>query len=181
MWRAAPTRGGQISQCLEDAVQAGRWVRKPCGPATATYTDPPNAGGRRAPQVKLMEETLHVAGASLELQTLARSLLGEVHLSATQGQLGTQQERPQAAMLQRYEGHRQTSDAALRQAIDELGTTGQVSDVTLRAVSIPGQALPRAALDALVTLQQDPVRAEELSSRSSPLASPSHRLDVGMS
>ena len=84
-----------------------------------------------------MEETLHVAGASPELQTLARSLLGEVTLSANQGQLGTQQERPQAAMLQRYERHRHDAETALRQAIQELATTGQVSDATLRAVSVP--------------------------------------------
>ena len=59
-------------------------------------------------------------------------------------------------MLQRYERHRHDAETALRQAIQELATTGQVSDATLRAVSVPGQPLPRAALDALVTLQQDP-------------------------
>src|SRR5207247_2532322 len=50
------------------------------------------------------------------------------------------------------------SETALRQAMQELATTGQVSDAILQAVSVPGQPLPRAALEALVTLQQDPVR-----------------------
>ncbi len=68
-------------------------------------------------------------------------------------------------MLSRYESHRQDADAALRQAIQELQTTGQVSDATLRAVSVPGQPLPRAALNALVSLQQDQVRFESLLSK----------------
>ena len=65
-------------------------------------------------------------------------------------------------MLQRYERHRHDAETALRQAIQELARTGQVSDATLRAVSVPGQPLPRAALDALVTLQQDPTRFDSL-------------------
>jgi multidrug resistance efflux pump len=65
-------------------------------------------------------------------------------------------------MLQRYERHRHDAETALRQAMQELATTGQVSDATLRAVSVPGQPLPRAALDALVTLQQDAVRFDSL-------------------
>ena len=155
-------RGGQISQCLEDAVQAGRSITEALRTCNGDVTALRTPAGGRAPQVKLLEETLHVAGASPELQTLARSLLGEVTLSATRGQLGTQQERPQAAMLQRYERHRHDAETALRQAIQELARTGQVSDATLRAVSVPGQPLPRAALDALVALQQDAVRFDSL-------------------
>jgi hypothetical protein len=105
-----------------------------------------------------VQETLTAAGASPEMHTLAKSLLGEVTLSANNGQLGTQQDRPQAALLARYEAHRQEAEAALRQALDELRTTGQISDATLQAVSVPGQPLPRAALEALLSIQQDPVR-----------------------
>jgi hypothetical protein len=155
-------RGGQISQCLEDEVANGRSITEALRTCNGDVTALRTPGGGRAPRVELMQDTLHAAGASPEMQTLARSLLGEVTLSANNGQLGTQQDRPQAAMLQRYEGHRQESDAALRQAIDALRATGQVSDATLQAVSVPGQPLPRAALEALATLQQDPVRYESL-------------------
>jgi hypothetical protein len=155
-------RGGQISQCLEDEVQAGHSITEALRTCNGDVTALRTPGGSRAPQVALLQETLGAAGASPEMQTLARSLLGEVTMSATNGQLGTQQDRPQAAMLQRYESHRQEADAALRQAIDELRATGQVSDATLQIVSVPGQPLPRAALEALATLHQDPVRYESL-------------------
>jgi hypothetical protein len=155
-------RGGQISQCLEDAVQAGRSITDALRTCNGDVQALRTPGGSRAPRIELLHDTLAAAGASAETHALARSLLGEVTLSAQQGLLGTQHERPQAAMLQRYEGHRQETDQALRQAIQELASTGQVSDATLRAVSVPGQPLPRAALDALATLQQDPVRYESL-------------------
>ena len=52
------------------------------------------------------------------------------------------------------------AETALRQAIDALPQYRAGLRRALRGVSVPGQALPRAALDALVTFQQDPVRAE---------------------
>jgi hypothetical protein len=155
-------RGGQISQCLEDEVQVGHSITEALRTCNGDVTALRTPGGGRAPQVALVQETLTAAGASPEMQTLARSLLGEVTLSANNGQLGTQQDRPQAAMLARYEGHRQEVESALRQAMQELQTTGQISDTTLQAASVPGQPLPRAALEALVTLQQDPVRFNSL-------------------
>jgi len=151
-------RGGQISQCLEDEVQAGHSLSEALKTCNGDVTAIRSPSGTRVPQVALVQETLTAAGASPEIHTLAKSLLGEVTLSANNGQLGTQQDRPQAALLARYEAHRQEAEAALRQALDELRTTGQISDATLQAVSVPGQPLPRAALEALLSLQQDPVR-----------------------
>ena len=156
-------RGGQISQCLEDEVQAGRSITEALRTCNGDVTDPADARWRPcAHSLELLHDTLTAAGATPETHALARSLLGEVTLSARNGQLGTQHERPQAAMLQRYEGHRHDAETALRQAIQELASTGQVSDATLRAVSVPGQPLPRAALDALVTFQHDPTRFDSL-------------------
>jgi hypothetical protein len=151
-------RGGQISQCLEDEVQAGHALSEALKTCNGDVTAIRSPSGNRVPQVALVRETLTAAGASPEMHTLAKSLLGEVTLSANNGQLGTQQDRPQAALLARYEAHRQEAEAALRQALDELRTTGQISDATLQAVSVPGQPLPRAALEALLSIQQDPVR-----------------------
>ena len=155
-------RGGQISQCLEDEVQAGHSITEALRTCNGDVTSLRTPGGSRAPRIELLQETLDAAGASQETRTLARSLLGEVTMSATNGQLGTQQDRPQSAMLARYEGHRQDAEAALTTAVQEYAATGQVSDATLRAVSVPGQALPRVALEALAMLQHDPVRYNSL-------------------
>jgi regulator of replication initiation timing len=155
-------RGGEISQCLSDEVAAGHGISAALRTCNGDVTDVRSPTGRRAPRVEVLAETLDAAGASPETRTLAKSLLGELTMSANGGQLGTQQDRPSAGMLARYEANRLAADTALRTAIEELKTTGQVSDATLRAVSVPGQPLPRAALDALVALQQDPTRYETL-------------------
>jgi hypothetical protein len=158
-------RGGQISQCLEEQVQAGNsitWAMKTCNGDVQSIRTP---WGDQRTEVALVQDTLNAAGANAETRALAGSLLGEVTLRANGGKLGTDQQRPQGAMLRRYEGHRADADATLRQAVDELKDTGSVSDTTLRALSVPGQAIPRAALDALVLLQSDPVRYESLSQK----------------
>jgi hypothetical protein len=155
-------RGGQISQCLEDEANVGHSISvalKTCNGQATGFRLPSGANG---PEVNLIQDTLAAAGATTETQTLAKALLGEVTLRATNGQLGSDHHRPQAALLAQYETQRQASDAALRAAVQELRDTGQVSESTLRAVSVPGQAMPRAALDALRLLQQDPVRYESL-------------------
>jgi hypothetical protein len=155
-------RGGHISQCLEDETQQGHSISEAletCNKSVAFLRSPE---GEQRQRIDLLQETFRAAGATPETQTLARAILGEVTRTAQGATLGTQHERPQTALLQRYEGHRQDADAALRQALDELRTTGTVSDATLRAVSVPGQPLPRAALAALLTLQQDQVRFESL-------------------
>src|SRR5713101_5609949 len=154
--------GGAISQCLSDEVDAGHSISaalRTCNGDLTTFRTP---SGSHAPRVELLAETLDAAGASQETRTLAKNLLGELTMSAANGQLSTQHDRPQSAMLARYEGHRQDAEAALTTAVQEYATTGQVSDATLRAVSVPGQALPRVALEALAMLQHDPVRYNSL-------------------
>jgi hypothetical protein len=155
-------RGGHTSQCLEYQVGLGIPISTAMDNCVASVVTLRTPGGTQAHQLQLVAETLQAAGASRETQTLATALLGEVTLRANQGRLGTAHDRPQAALLQRYEGHRQEAETALRQALDELRTTGTVTAATLRALSVPGQPLPRAALEALVTLQQDPVRYDSL-------------------
>jgi hypothetical protein len=113
-------------------------------------------------EVNLVKDALAAVGASTEVQTLAHSLLGEVTLTADSDAINANNHRPRAAMLGLYESHRQQFDSALRQAVTEMQTTGTVSDATLRNVSVPGQPLPRAAVDALAALQQDQVRYESL-------------------
>jgi hypothetical protein len=158
-------RGGQISQCLEEQVEAGNsitWAMKTCNGDVQTIRTP---WGDQRTEVSLVQDTLNAAGANQETRALAGALLGEVTLRANGGKLGTSQSRPQGAMLRRYEGHRAEADAALRDAVDELKATGSISDTTLRSLSVPGQALPRAALDALVALESDPVRYNSLSQK----------------
>jgi hypothetical protein len=155
-------RGGQISQCLEDATRQGHSISvalETCNTSVAFLRSP---DGEHRQRIDLLQETFKAAGATSETQTLAQGLLGEITLTAQGETLGLDHQRPRAALLRRYEGHRQGADAALRQALDEVRSTGTVSEATLRAVSVPGQPLPRAALDALVTLQQDQVRFESL-------------------
>jgi hypothetical protein len=118
--------------------------------------------GQQARTVDLVRETLASAGASPETQTLMRDLMGEVTLTAQGSALGSQQHRPTHSLLQRYEDHRRGAESHLREAVSTLAGTGAVSDTLLRELSVPGQAMPRAALDALVALQRDPVRAESL-------------------
>jgi hypothetical protein len=155
-------RGGAISQCLEDEANKGSALSVALRTCNGQMSGLRLPSGATGPEAHLIQDTLAAAGATTETQTLARTLLGEVTLRANNGQLGSDHSRPQAAMLAQYEAHRQTSDAALRTAVQELRDTGQVSEATLRSVSVPGQAMPQAALDALRQLQQDPVRYESL-------------------
>jgi hypothetical protein len=158
-------RGGQISQCLEEQVQAGSSISvamQICNGDVQTIRTPT---GSQNTEVALVHETLTAAGANQETKTLAQALLGEVTLRANGGKLGTDQHRPQGAMLRRYEAHRTEADATLRQAVEELRDTGSIAETTLRALSVPGQPLPRAALEALVMLQNDPVRYESLTQK----------------
>jgi hypothetical protein len=155
-------RGGEISACLEEQATAGASISEALRTCHSGVSSLRSPLGGRATQVDVLRETLEAAGASAEMRTLARSLLGEITLSAHGGQLGTSQDRPGAAMLARYEGHRGEVDVAVRRAIAEVRTTGTVTETTLQAIAVPGQPIPRAALEALAALQQDPVRYESL-------------------
>jgi hypothetical protein len=157
-------RGGQTSQCLEERANAGATVSQALRDCMGNQDTLRLPNGQQGVQMNLVQDTLEYAGASQETRTLANSLIGEVTLRAG-GPLGTENARPTAALLSRYEQRRQEADQRLRAAIDEYVTTGTVSDATLRQISVPGQPLPRAALDALAAMQADAVRRESLIGR----------------
>ena len=155
-------RGGQTSQCLESEAAAGSDLSSAMRRCNSEVSSVRTPAGQQATSVDLVRETLDAAGASHETQLLTRNLLGEVTLSAQGGILGSAQQRPTHSLLTRYEEHRRDAEEQLRAAVSALAATGVLSDAQLRAVSVPGQAMPRAALDALVALQRDPVRAESV-------------------
>jgi hypothetical protein len=162
MYGGLRLRGGQISQCLEEESNAGHSISeamKTCQGPSSPLRRPDGGSGTT---MDLVRETLQAAGASPETQTLAKGFLGEVTLKSGGGGLQAQNEHPQAAMLARLEAHKAEADGALRAAVAELKATGTVSPQTLEAVSVPGQALPRAALDALAALDGDVARRENL-------------------
>jgi DNA repair exonuclease SbcCD ATPase subunit len=154
-------RGGQTSQCLEEKANEGSDLNSAmaaCNKVEKLRTP----AGQDATQIDLVRETLHASGASRETQALMRNLMGEVTLTAQGSALGSQQQRPAHSLLKRYEEHRRDAESHLRDAVSQLASTGTISDTMLRDISVPGQAMPRAALDALVALQRDPVRMESL-------------------
>jgi len=155
-------RGGQTSQCLESEANAGSDLASAMRHCNSEVESIRTPAGQQATNVELVRETLAAAGASQETQTLTRNLLGEVTLSAQGGSLGSAQQRPTHSLLKRYEEHRRDAEEQLRAAVSALADTGVLSAAQLRAVSVPGQAMPRAAIDALVAIQRDPVRAESL-------------------
>jgi hypothetical protein len=162
MYGGLRLRGGQISQCLEEESNAGHSISeamRTCHGSGGSLRRPDGGSGG---QMDLVRETLQAAGASPESQALAKGFLGEVTLKSGDGGLQAQNEHPQAAMLARLEAHKAEADGALRAAVAELKATGTVSAQTLEAVSVPGQALPRAALDALAALDGDVARRENL-------------------
>jgi hypothetical protein len=157
-------RGGQTSQCLEERANAGATVSQALADCMGNQDTLRRPDGTQGINMNLIDETLANAGATQETRTLANSLVGEVTLRAG-GPLGTENARPTAALLSRYEQRRQEADQRLRAAIDEYMTTGTVSEATLQQISVPGQPLPRAALDALASMQADVVRRESLIGR----------------
>lgn len=151
-------RGSAISSCLEDAANAGEPLNAAMTKCMASVETLRLPNGLNGQQMSVIQDTLDAAGASQEMRTLARGLLGEITMQAGGTALGVQQERPQGAMMQRFEAHRVQLTTSLQGAIDEVRTSGTVAPATLEAISVPGQPLPRAALDALVAMRSDPVR-----------------------
>ena len=91
---------------------------------------------------------------------LARTLLGEVTLTAGGRSLGADAQRPAESLHRRYEDFRASVADRLRDAVAALAAGQAPPPGTLQELALPGQPLPRAALDALVALQADPVRYE---------------------
>ena len=151
-------RGGAIAACLEDAANAGEPLNAAMTKCMASVDTLRLPNGLNGTQMSVIQDTLDAAGASQEMKTLARGLLGDITMQAGGASLGIRAERPQGAMMQRFEAHRVQLTTSLQGAIDEVRTTGTVSPATLEAISVPGQPLPRAALDALVAMRADQVR-----------------------
>jgi hypothetical protein len=104
--------------------------------------------------------TTDAAGADRTVQDLARSLLGEVTLTAGGRSLGAEAQRPAESLHRRYEDFRATVADRLRAAVAALAAGHLPPPGTLQELALPGQPVPRAALEALVALQADPVRYE---------------------
>lgn len=156
-------RGGHESQCLDEQVSLGLSINtamRNCAEGGVPWIRSPFGDNRQ--QVNLVEEALGAAGASTEVQTLARSLLGEVRLSASSRGLGWDRERPHQRLFARYEAHRQEADDTLQIALQELRETGDVSEATLDRISVPGQAVPVAVLQSLLVVERDRVRYQAL-------------------
>jgi len=154
-------RGGETARCLEDQHSVGASLSEAldfCNGPPPTLRRP---DGSRGNEVHLVEDTLRAAGASSSTQELATNLLGDITVRAGGGLLASAK-RPQAVLLARFEAHKAEAAEALQSAVDSYRTTGQVSATDLQALTVPGQPFPRAALDALVTLQHDPVRRDTL-------------------
>ena len=158
-------RGGEVSRCLERESNAGRTVSQAMKTCNAGISSLRLPTGENGPEVNLVKDTLAAFGASEETHQLARNLLGEITLRADGALLGAEHQKPKAALLKRYEGHRQDFDGALRRAMDEMRETGTVSEATLRAISVPGQPIPRAAVVALLALQRDPTRLASMTGK----------------
>ena len=159
MYAGLRLRGGEVSQCLSSEQQKGTTLSQAlrvCNSGDAPLKNPDGSFGT---EVNLIADTLRAAGASNETRTVAGQLLGEVTLRAGDA-MGVSSSHPQDALMNRYETHRQTYAGALQTATEELQSTGTVTTTTLRAASVPGQALPRAAVEALAGLRNDPIRYE---------------------
>jgi hypothetical protein len=157
-------RGGESARCLEDQQSAGASLSQALDFCNGPPPSLRRPNGTRGAEVHLLEETLQAAGASSTTQTLATSLVGDITLRAG-GTLAATTQRPQAALLARFESHKADATTALQSAVDSYRTTGTVSPEDLQALTVPGQPFPRAALDALATLQHDPVRRDTLLSK----------------
>jgi uncharacterized membrane-anchored protein YhcB (DUF1043 family) len=153
-------RGGAASQCLEDATNSGMTINQAMRECESSVPSLRLPGGGRGGTINVVRDTLDAAGASAETQALASSLVGDMTLRVGNGGLSAQGERPSGAMLARYEQHRQDAEQRFRDAIDEYNSTGTLSDQTVQQISIPGQALPRAAIEALSNLSRAPMQQQ---------------------
>ncbi|MGE3540226.1 MAG: hypothetical protein AB7N91_22655 [Candidatus Tectimicrobiota bacterium] len=153
-------RGGQAAQCLEDAQQAGTSLHTALQRCLGSVQQLRSPLGNRTGRVELVKETLQAAGADATTVALARNLLGEVTLTAGGATLGAQQQRPPSSLHARYEQLQTDTATRLRQAAATIATGGTPPQAVWQELSLPGQPLPRAVLEALAALQTDPVRHE---------------------
>jgi hypothetical protein len=158
-------RGGEASRCLEEQQQEGTSLNLALSRCLGEVTSVRSPTGRRAPRVELVRETLEAAGASPTTVALAQAVFGEVTLSAGGSSLGAQQQRPREGLHRRYETFRDTAAVALDEVATSLAGGSAPADTSLAELTLPGQPLPRATLEALTALRGDPVRYESFRQR----------------
>ncbi len=159
MYTGLRLRGGQVSRCLEVRQIAGDTISQALQQCNSEPFDLLGPDGLPKREVRLFEDTLAAAGASPETQGIVTSLLGEVTMRAG-NQFGVDARHPIAALHGRYEYYRSQYQESLTKAVDELQQTGTVTAATLREVAVPGQPMPRAAVNALAGLRSNPARYE---------------------
>jgi hypothetical protein len=152
--------GGQVSQCLEEQTGRGIGITEALDVCNRPASSLRLPDGSTGIQANLVQDLLATMGAPQETQVLAHSLVGEVTVRTGNAGLQAALQHPQAAMLALYEQHRAEADAALRAAVDEYVQTGTITPATLQSLAVPGQTVPRVAVEALAGLQGDPARYE---------------------
>jgi CheY-like chemotaxis protein len=158
-------RGGEAARCLETEQQRGTSLNLALSRCLGEVSSLRSPTGNSSTRVELVRETLEAAGVDPEIIALVRAAVGEVTLTAGGATLGAQQQHPHEGLHRRYETFRDTAAQRLDEAALTLATGGTPTDDVLLDVSLPGQSLPRAALEALATMRQDPVRYESLRQR----------------
>lgn len=153
-------RDAEVARCLKDSQSAGLTINQALAACNSSPTSLRLPGGGTGAEVRLIEDTLRIAGASTEMQTLGPLLLGEVTLRAGDP-MGFDSRRPQAALQALYEQYRATAHDRLETAVQEYLTTGTVQAQTLQQASTPGKATARVTIDGLAALHRlDPARYE---------------------
>jgi hypothetical protein len=153
-------RGGESARCLEEQEQQGASLSIALEYCVGGVDSLRSPTGVRSGRVELVKETLEAAGADRTVMDLARSLLGEVTLTAGGRSLGAEAQRPAESLHRRYEDFRISVADRLREAVAALAAGYMPPSGTLQELALPGQPLPHAALQALVALRADQVRYE---------------------
>jgi hypothetical protein len=155
-------RGGQAARCLEDQNQSGATLSDALNTCLADASNLRNPFGENASSVALIGESLEAAGASPFTIDLARNLIGEVTLSGGGSVLTAHATRPTNQLHRRYESIHEEVTEALEEAVAAVASGNPPSETIYRRISTPGQAMPQAVLEGLVTLHNSPVRFESL-------------------
>lgn len=153
-------RGGNTSACLEYQANLGIPLSKAMSNCLDEVPFLRSPFGDNRQHVNLIEETLGAAGADQEIQALAKNLFGEMTLRTSGRGLGHEQTRPQQVLMERYEAHRQEANETVQAALNEIRDTGDVSEETLARISVPGQPVPVAVIQALSALERDRARRD---------------------